>query len=78
MAGDLAHLAAANEELADRLNRALAAGESDTGLRATVALIAQLSLNRWGLDGPAQRALAGAYATARDPRSRLRGGAPPG
>jgi hypothetical protein len=76
MSGPLADLRRADAELAQTLHEALAAGDSDTGLRATVAFIAQLSLNRWGLDGPAQRALAGAYAEARDPRSGLRGDHP--
>jgi thiopeptide-type bacteriocin biosynthesis protein len=77
VAAPLGRLRAANVELAVALRRALADGGSDTGLRATLAFMAQLSLNRWGLDGPAQRDLATRYAAARDPRSTLRGADPP-
>jgi thiopeptide-type bacteriocin biosynthesis protein len=67
---------AAGAALAYRLRDLALAGELTTGLRAVLAFVTQLTLQRWGLAGSAQRQLAAARARYWDPRGQLRGGYP--
>lgn len=67
---------AAGAALAQRLRHLALAGELTTGLRAVLAFVTQLTLQRWGLAGPAQRQLAADRARHWDPRGQLRGGYP--
>lgn len=69
----LAGCKTANRRLAVALNRADAAGRL-VGRRATLALLVQYDLNRWGLDGAAQKDLAISMAAAWHPARGLIGG----
>jgi hypothetical protein len=74
LGADLADLRIASQALSRCLAEASATGSTSTGLRATLALISQLSLQRWGLDQVPQQKLALAMASQWDPRRGLRGG----
>lgn len=73
LASELAELARRHDAFAAAVDAELEAGRLRVGPRAILPFVAQLDLQRWGLGGPQQAAVATAMMSAWDPTQDLRG-----